>query len=168
MSKQTTILLLATVLAGAFALAAGACSSAPSGDGTPHPPTLTARAEEPPTTLPATASPPALDPGGGQRIEVEAPIDGLDLMVLESYPPRYVLRITVGLPDGCARPGRNEVSREGPTIRVTVFNTRPAGNVACTQVYGTYELRIDLGSDFQTGRQYTVSVNNRTLSFSAQ
>ena len=69
MSKQTFVLSLAAVLAGALALATGACSSAPSGDGTPHPPTLTPRAEEPPTTLPATASPPA----NGDKNRVELP-----------------------------------------------------------------------------------------------
>ena len=43
-----------------------------------------------------------------------------------------------------------------------VLNSMPTGDVACTMIYGTYELTLDLGRDFRAGGTYTVNVNGRT------
>ena len=88
--------------------------------------------------------------------------------MLESFPPQYNLRVVAGLPNGCARPAGHEISRSGSTIRVLVYNSRPTGNVACTQAYGTYEFTVSLGSDFVSGTEYAVTVNDRSESFCAQ
>ncbi len=177
---------LAGLLAAAALLLASACSlaSGTSDDDRSSPtPAVTepvATASAAPGT-PATNRPLPTSPGGapplatpvaptpaGDRIEVLAPIDGLDVAVLESFPPRYVLNLRAGLPSGCARQGRYDLTRLGTTLTVRVWNTMPVGRVACTAIYGTYELRIDLGTDFQRGVQYTVEVNGRTTSFTAQ
>jgi hypothetical protein len=44
----------------------------------------------------------------------------------------------------------------------------PTGPVACTMIYGTYELNVPLGSDFQSGREYTIEVNDKRLTLRAQ
>jgi len=106
--------------------------------------------------------------GAEGRQAVLAPIDELDVLVQESFPPRYVVHVVAGLPSGCAQRDRHEVTREGNTITVTVWNTMPTGDVACTMIYGMYELNIDLGTDFQSGATYTVRVNDRTITFVAQ
>jgi hypothetical protein len=103
----------------------------------------------------------------GQRT-VPAPIDGLEVRVLESAPPRYMLDIKAGLPSGCAKQHSHSVSRTGETITVTVLNSMPTGDPICTMIYGTYELNIDLGSDFRSGSTYTVKVNDKTTTFTAQ
>jgi len=102
------------------------------------------------------------------RQTVPAPIDELDVRVAESMPPRYFLRLVAGLPSGCAERARHEVSRQGDSITVTVLNWMPSGDVMCTMIYGTYELNIDLGTDFVPGRSYTVRVNDRSTTFTAQ
>lgn len=110
--------------------------------------------------------PSAPSPSGRQ--EVLAPIDSLDVRVLESSPPQYMLNVRAGLPSGCAERNRYETQRAAETISVTVLNWMPAGNVPCTMIYGPYELNINLGSEFRTGTTYAVSVNDKKTTFIAQ
>ena len=96
-----------------------------------------------------------------------APIEGLDIRVLESDPPRYMLNVRVGLPSGCAERNRHETQREAEAITVTL-NWMPTGNPPCTMIYGSYVLNINLGSDFRRGTTYSVSVNDKTTTFVAR
>jgi hypothetical protein len=103
------------------------------------------------------------------RRAVEAPIDGLEVLTLESFPPQYTLHVQAGLPSGCAERYGSEVERVRDVITVTVLNTIPAdGNVACTAIYGMYEFNMGLGSDFESGQTYTVVVNDKEITFTAQ
>jgi hypothetical protein len=117
----------------------------------------------------------ALARGGDTRVEtpgarqtVPAPIDGLDVRVLESSPPQYRLIVQAGLPSGCAMRHSHALSRTGDTITVSVLNSMPTGNPVCTMIYGSYELSIDLGTDFRSGSTYTIRVNDRVTTFTAQ
>lgn len=107
-------------------------------------------------------------PAPAGRHTVAAPIDGLDIRVMESSPPQYMLHIGAGLPGGCAKQDSHAVSRVGDTIRVTVLNSMPAGDPPCTMIYGSYELNINLGTDFVSGSTYTVHVNDKATTFTAQ
>jgi len=107
-------------------------------------------------------------PAPDARQTLPAPIDGLDVVVLESSPPQYRLVVKAGLPSGCAQRHSHAVSRAGETITVAVLNSLPAGNPACTMIYGMYELNVDLGSDFRSGVTYTVRVNDAVTTFTAQ
>ena len=100
----------------------------------------------------------------------DAPIDGLDVLILESFPAQYNLRILSGLPSGCHQFDRSEItSRNGEEIAVRVTNTVPGDpDVACTAIYGTHESTVPLGSDFIGGTTYTVRVNDKTTTFTAQ
>ena len=69
------------------------------------------------------------------------------------------------LPSGCAQRESYSISRTGDTFTVRVLNSMPTGDVACTMIYGTYELNIDLGRDFRVGGTYTVNVNDKTTTF---
>ncbi len=103
------------------------------------------------------------------RRAVEAPIDGLEVLTLESFPPQYMLHVQAGLPSGCAERYGSEVERVGDAITVTVLNTIPAiENMACTAIYGMYDFNLNLGSDFEPGKTYTVAVNDRETTFTAQ
>jgi hypothetical protein len=84
---------------------------------------------------------------------VAAPIDGLDVAVMESSPPQYMLHIRAGLPSGCAKPDSHSVNRSGARITVTVLNSM---------------LNINLGTDFLSGSTYTVQVNDKATTFTAQ
>ena len=107
-------------------------------------------------------------PSSTSRQEVLAPIDGLDIRILESNPPRYVLNVRAGLPSGCAEKNRHETKRNAETITVTVLNWMPTGSPPCTMIYGSYVLNIDLGGEFRRGTTYLVSVNDKTTTFVAQ
>jgi hypothetical protein len=99
------------------------------------------------------------------RQTVAAPIDHVQVVIRESNPPQVTLDVKAGLPSGCAVRGSHSVSRAGDTITVSVLNTMPTGDPICTMIYGTYELNIDLGSDFRPGATYTVRVNDKTTTF---
>jgi hypothetical protein len=98
----------------------------------------------------------------------EAPIDGLDVAVMESYPPQYMLQIKAGLPNGCAEKAGYEASISGTTITVKVYNASPTAGGICTMIYGMYDLNLNFGSGFVSGQVYTVNVNDRTTTFKAQ
>jgi hypothetical protein len=141
----------------------------PSPDDTPASSRDPAPAPPSPGDTPVASRDPAptFTPGPGRRLE-PAPIDAAEILVRESFPPRYAVAVTAGLPSGCAQPAGHEVRRDGTTVRVLVWNSMPVGNVACTLIYGTYRLTVEMGADFVSGMVYTVHVNDRTLSFRAQ
>jgi hypothetical protein len=101
---------------------------------------------------------------------VDAPIDGLEVLIRETAPPSYAVRIVSGLPSGCAKFEAWEITgRSGTEITIRVTNRMPdSDDVACTMIYGTHESVVDLGSDFVSGTTYTVVVNGEPVSFTAQ
>jgi len=99
------------------------------------------------------------------RQTVPAPIDDVQVVIRESSPPQVTLNVKAGLPSGCAQRESHSVSRAGDTFTVRVLNSMPTGDVACTMIYGTYELTLDLGRDFRAGATYTVHVNDKTTTF---
>ena len=103
-----------------------------------------------------------------EKVRVLVPIDATDIRVLEAFPPQYVLNVTAGLANGFARADGYQVDRIGDTVRVRIYNTMQVSNVVCTQIYGTYVLNINLGSDFQPGRDYTVDINEQLKTLRAQ
>jgi hypothetical protein len=112
----------------------------------------------------ALASPrgPGAAPG---RHTVAAPIDRLDVLIRESAPPQVTLKVTAGLPNGCAEQHSHSVTRAGDTFTVSVLNSMPDGNPICDLRYGIYELNIRLDGEFRPGATYTVQVNDKTTTF---
>jgi hypothetical protein len=106
----------------------------------------------------------------GERKRVLAPIEAAELVVRESIPPQYAVRVMSGLPNGCAKFDSIKVKREGTNVDLTVWNTVPADDrVVCTMIYGIARNTAELGSDFATGQTYTVRVNGEPrITFTAQ
>jgi hypothetical protein len=105
-------------------------------------------------------------PGGATgRHTVAAPIDRLDVLIRESAPPQVTLKVTAGLPNGCAEQHSHSVTRAGDTFTVSVLNSMPDGNPICDLRYGIYELNIRLDGEFRPGATYTVQVNDKTTTF---
>ena len=145
--------------------------------------TATARPSAPAQPPAPTATPPSSAAGGGIQLAeplrtptpaagrqtVLAPIDGMDILVRESFPPGYTVNIQAGLPSGCAQKAGFDHWIDGNTVHIRVWNSMPSGAVACTQIYGMYEVNVDIGTGLQSGRQYTVEVNEqRRQTFTAQ
>lgn len=99
------------------------------------------------------------------RVTVPAPIEEVDVVIRESAPPQVTVKVKAGLPNGCAQRGSHSVSRSGDTFTVTVLNSMPRGDQACTMIYGTYDLSVDLAGEFRPGVTYTVQVNDKTTTF---
>jgi hypothetical protein len=97
---------------------------------------------------------------------VPAPIDALELVIRESAPPQYAVHITSGLPNGCAQ--FEDATLTAP-LEIRVRNSVPSDrNVVCTQIYGSHEETVDIGTDFVSGQEYVVRVNDQELRFTAQ
>jgi hypothetical protein len=188
--KRPRLMWLVLALAS-LALIAAACSGAgASGDGSeggepgasqpsqPSQPTEPAQPALPPADPDEPVSsddpvrptpPPSSDEPAFATEPQLAPIDELDLLIRESYPPQYAVRIVSGIPSGCARYDRTEVERDGNRITIEVWNRVISDpDVACTMIYGMHEQTVELGTDFEPGEEYTVIVNGERLSFTAQ
>ncbi|MCZ6789897.1 MAG: hypothetical protein O7D33_08195 [Chloroflexi bacterium] len=101
------------------------------------------------------------DPG---LVQVPAPIESVELLIMESFPPQYSLVVVSGLPNACVSFAGYRLERGGDTVSIEMLNWRPADpGVICAQVYGTTETRIPLGSDFDPDTTYTVDVNGEKV-----
>ena len=102
-----------------------------------------------------------------ERVEKLAPIDRVEILVAESWPPQYFVLVESGLPNGCAEFDRYEVTADGETIHVAIINLVTVG-MACTEEYRTVEHNISLGDDLEPGTTYTVQVNDVAETFVTQ
>ncbi|MDP6667818.1 MAG: hypothetical protein QF357_10550 [Dehalococcoidia bacterium] len=118
-----------------------------------------------PPADPGKTSPP-VDPGYA-TVEALAPIESVQILVLESYPEQYVVQVISGIPNGCATYSHNEVERNGNIINISVYNTVPAPGelIACTELYGLHDENVNLGSEFDRGVEYTVLVNEHPAAY---
>ena len=120
------------------------------------------------TPVEPTPTPDPTLPDG--MVKVLAPIESVQIVVAESWPPQYFVHVVAGLPNGCVKFHGYEETRSGNVITITVTNLEPAPSetVACAAIYLTYEFSVPLGTDFVSGETYTVHVNDVTESFVAQ
>ena len=95
----------------------------------------------------------------------ESPIESAEIMILESAPPQYQLRVVSGMPSsGCSRFNGYEIRRTASTdIDVAITHHQVADpSIMCTADYPIVETDIPLGPDFEPGVEYTVRVNSNT------
>ena len=114
----------------------------------------------------------ARDPEGPKMVVKESPVEGVELLILESFPPQYRLKVLSALPLGssCSKFNGYDISRPfANTIHITVTHLEVAQtNVPCTRDRPVVETDISLGKDFKSGEEYTVRVNDHTETFTAQ
>ncbi|MDA1129338.1 MAG: hypothetical protein O2913_11665 [Chloroflexi bacterium] len=96
-----------------------------------------------------------------ETIEVQAPIEGSTIVEPETHNNPYILKITSGLPSGCAQFNAYHSSLRGNDYSIEVTNRIPADQtIACTAIYGYYEGQFTLGDGaLKTGETYTVTIN---------
>ena len=101
-------------------------------------------------------------------VQVVAPIDKVDVEASNADRPEYFAVVTSGQPSACHRYDSHQVTREDGTVRIEVMNRRPADtSIRCTQVYGTTDIRIGLGRDFEPEVTYNLVVNEAVTTFAA-
>ena len=111
-------------------------------------------------------------PGLGLTIIDESPIESVEVITTEETPPQYRLRVVSGMPrgSGCSQFNGYEVRRSGPKrIEVTITHHEVSEpDVVCTADYPIVETLVSLGTHFEPGLEYTVTVNSEiTESFTA-
>ncbi len=94
----------------------------------------------------------------------ESPIQSIEVVPAESEPPAYEARVVSGIPrgSGCSQFNGYEIRRAGHyriDVRVTHHEVADP-DVVCTADFPIIESAIPLGSDFEPGKEYTVSVNS--------
>ena len=104
-------------------------------------------------------SPSEPGPSEQEMVETPAPIESVEVVVSESTPRGYSLRIVSGLPSGCVEFKSYEVSLEGNVVTVDVVNLKPLGPVVCTAIYNRHEGEVPLDDRLASGETYTVIVN---------
>ncbi|MDA0365954.1 MAG: hypothetical protein O3B31_08500 [Chloroflexi bacterium] len=116
-------------------------------------------------------TPPASPDGSMDTKIVIAPTLEAEIQSGAAGSGQYSLRVVSEIGDGCHQFERVDVTRDGDVIDVTVLRTTPAHPevVVCTMLYQTHEETVSLGDDFESGHEYTVTVNDgeRTLTFVA-
>jgi hypothetical protein len=83
-------------------------------------------------------------------------------------PGNYTANVRVGLPNGCHKPGGYEMNTALIIVRIQIYNEVPVGPVACTQVFGTYDLKIDLPRNLTIGEWWRVDINRNIFGFTAE
>lgn len=105
---------------------------------------------------------------GTGELEIRlAPIHEVQINIAESYPPQVMLYIEGGLSDGCTTFHELTKERDGNVINIRVTTQRPKDAI-CTQVYGFFEKNLNLGTDFTSGEEYTIQVNDAAHIFIMQ
>ena len=95
----------------------------------------------------------------------ESPIESAEIVILESAPPQYQLRVVSGMPSsGCSQFNGYEIRRTVSTdIDVAITHHQVADpSIMCTADYPMVETDVPLGSNFEAGVEYTVRVNSNT------
>ena len=111
--------------------------------------------------------------GLSHSIVSQSPIESVEATSLDSAPPKYELRVVSGMPRGrgCSQFNGYEVRRGlSNKIEVAITHHEVADQfVVCTADFPIIETIVPLGSDFESGAEYSISVNSdKTASFVAR
>ena len=103
----------------------------------------------------------------------QSPVQSVEVTEVEGSPFEYQLRVVSGMPmgSGCSQFNGYEIRRsQSDKIEVTVNHHEVADpDVFCTADFPIVETTVPLGSDFESGVEYAVSVNSdKTASFVAR
>ncbi len=103
------------------------------------------------------------DPAMGPTVIAESPVESVEMLILEIYPAQYQLLVVSGMPRGsiCSQFNGYEISRRSNVIEVAITHHEVADQEGvCTADYPIVETIVPLGSDFESGAEYTVRVNS--------
>ena len=102
----------------------------------------------------------------GHTAIARSPVQSAEVVNTGSIPHEYTLRVVSGLPrgSGCSQFNGHEIRRHVPhQLDVVITHHEVADpNVVCTADFPILETDVPLGSDFNSGAEYTVNVNEDT------
>ena len=166
--KYSSTVLISLVICLAILFSTGCVSTGGSGS---EPDIRTSVEAEPPTEDPnipvssddpTPTSQPAL-PEGEVNYDL-APVDNIDILMMESFPVQIRVMISGNLPDGCSQIDEAQVTREDDTFHIEL-TTRRLVDKECTEALVPYEEYIPLDVVGLPAGKYTVEVNGVTEAF---
>lgn len=92
-----------------------------------------------------------------------APVEEIEIMILESFPVQVHVIARGNLPDPCTEISEVLQEREGDTFFITIKTYRPPG--LCIQVLAPFEVKIPLNVYGLPAGTYTVDVNGVQATF---
>ena len=102
----------------------------------------------------------------GHTFIAESPIESVDVIMVEGTPIQYRARAVSGMPkgSGCSQFNGYEIRRSESNNIAVAVTYHEVGDpfVVCTADFPVVETVIPLGSDFESGVEYTVTVNSDT------
>lgn len=111
-----------------------------------------------------TAYVPATEPSDDGVVEGMAPVEDIDILILESFPVQVTVVARGNLPDGCTTIDEVTQERDGNTFRATITTVRPVG-IECTLALEPFERVITLDVYGLPAGVYTVDVNGVSDTF---
>jgi hypothetical protein len=118
-----------------------------------------------PTTTPApTRTPAPATPTAGAPITGTALVEGVDVLILESFPVQAQAVVRGSLPDACTTLVPATITRQGNTFSLVLATTRPA-EAACAQVLTPFEHTLPLDVAGLPRGIYTVDANGVQATF---
>ena len=103
------------------------------------------------------------------HVRTPAPIVSVTIRVAESDPPQYFVDVVSFQSDACVHFAGYDVERNGSWITIKIWNEKLSQvDIACAVVVSETETAISLGTNFERGTTYQVTVNDRTDTFTAQ
>lgn len=160
MFTKPRIFILALLLTAVLLLTACTMpASGPQGAETPAETTPVQPGETPPPT--------GEQPGGGEVISGLAPVESIDIQLLESFPVQVQVIARGNLPDGCTTIDEILTERLDQLFRVTITTERPADAI-CTEALVPFDQVIQLDVIGLPAGEYQVDVNGVTGSFTLE
>ena len=100
---------------------------------------------------------------------IPAPIERVEVLIRESFPPQYVFEVTSGLPNACFEFSRISHEQLGDVFEIEVTNTRPAAqDIACAEIYRTVTNSVVITEVLEAGREFTVRAGDKEANFTGQ
>jgi inhibitor of cysteine peptidase len=164
------LILILSALLMALLILSG-CAGAGAGDATSEP-EITAEPTTEATTdpnEPVSSDDPTTEPTepviAGDQVEGVAPVERVDVLIMESFPVQVSASVAGYLPDGCTTLAEPRVSFDGAnTFTVVLPTTRPA-DAMCTEAIVDFDTSIPLPVEGLPKGIYTVDVNGVTATF---
>lgn len=102
----------------------------------------------------------------GNSVIARSPVQSAEVAISESPLLQHTLRVVSGLPrgSGCSQVNGYEIRRIAPrSLDLEITHHEVADpQVVCTADFPIVETDVPLGSDFETGAEYTVNINDDT------
>lgn len=108
-------------------------------------------------------APPPADRGGDLQYG-EAPVENVEVRMLESFPLQVQLHVEGYMPDGCTEIDETQVEQQDNHFEVMLTTVRPV-DMACTEAIEPFEMNIPLDVYGLPAGEYTVDVNGVEASF---